>query len=64
MSSFLTELWSTEKSYTVPFKGILLCSFFVKPFDMLPKQKLYQLILKFSILCFIYIQVIFITIVM
>ena len=43
MSSFLIELWSTEKSYTVPSKRISLCSSFVKSFDTLPKQKLYQL---------------------
>ena len=46
MSSFLIELWPTEKSYTVPFKEISLCSSFVKPIAMLPKQKLYQLILS------------------
>ena len=40
MSSFLIELWSTGKSYTVPFKKISFCSSFVKSFDTLPKQKL------------------------
>ena len=29
MSSFLIHLWSIEKSYTVSFKEISLCSFFV-----------------------------------
>ena len=43
MSSFLIELWSTEKSYTVLFKEVLLWSSFVKSFHTLPKQKLYQL---------------------
>ena len=41
MSSFLIELWSTEKSYRVPFTEILLYSSFLKSFDLLPKQKLY-----------------------
>ena len=41
MSSFLIELWPSGKSYTVPFKGISLCSSFVKSFDTHPKQKLY-----------------------
>ena len=45
MSSFLIELWSTEKSYTVLFKKITLCS----SFDTLPKQKLYQLTLYFAL---------------
>ena len=49
MSSFLIELWSTEKSYAVAFKEISLCSSFVKSFDTLPKQKLYQLILYFAL---------------
>ena len=49
MPSFLVELWSTKKSYTVPFKEISLCSFFVKSFDMLPKQKSYQLMLSFAL---------------
>ena len=40
MSSFLIELWSTEKSYTVRFNEISLSSSFVKSFDALPKQKL------------------------
>ena len=43
MSSFLIELWSTEKSYIVPFNEISLCSSFVKSCDILPKQTLYQL---------------------
>ena len=49
MSSFLIELWSTEKSYTVPFKEISLCSPFVKSFDALPKPKLSQLMLSFAL---------------
>ena len=49
MPSFSTELWSTEKSYTVPFKETSLCSSFVKSFDTLPKQKLYQLMLSFAL---------------
>ena len=65
MSSFLIELWSAEKSCTVPFKEISFCSSFVKFFDMLPKEYLYQLILLLaSNLCFIHIQVTLITIVM
>ena len=48
MSSFLTELWSTEKSYTLPFKEISLWSSSVKSFDRLLKQKLYQLVLSFT----------------
>ena len=36
MSSFLTELWSTEKSCTVSFNEIS-----VKSSDMVPKQKSY-----------------------
>ena len=32
ISSFLIELWSTEKSYTVSFKEISLCLSFVKSF--------------------------------
>ena len=48
MSSFLIELWSTQKSYTVPFKEVSSCSSFVKSFDTLPKQKLYQLMLSFA----------------
>ena len=47
MSCFLNQLWSTEKSYTVPFNGISLCSSFVKSFDALPKQNLYQVMLSF-----------------
>ena len=45
ISSFLIELWSTEKSSTLPFKEFSLCS----SFDMLPKQKLYQLMLLFAL---------------
>ena len=41
MSSFLTELWSTEKSCTVSFNETSLCSSFVKSSDMVPKQKSY-----------------------
>ena len=37
MSSFLIELCSTEKSCTVPFKEMSLCSSFVKSCDTLPK---------------------------
>ena len=48
MSSFLIELWSTQKSYTVPFKEVSICSSYVKSFDTLPKQKLYQLMLSFA----------------
>ena len=40
MSSFLIELWSTKKSYTVPFNESSLCSSVVKSFDTLPNQKL------------------------
>ena len=46
MSSFLIELWSPEKSYTVSFNEISLWSSFVKSCDTLPKQKLYQLMLS------------------
>ena len=49
MSSFLIEIWSTEKSYTLPFNEISICSSFVKCFDMLPKHKLYQCMLSFSL---------------
>ena len=49
MSSFLIELWSTEQSDTVPIKDISLCSRFLKPFNILPKQKLYQIMLLFSL---------------
>ena len=45
----LTELWSTEKSYTVPFKETSPCSSFVKSFDSVSKQKLYQLMLSFAL---------------
>ena len=67
MSSCLIELCSPEKSYTVPFKEISLCSSFVKYFDMLPKQKLYQFVLSFAFnlqICFIYIPVTLIAVVM
>ena len=47
MPSFLIELWSIEKSYAVLFKEISFCSSFVKPFNTLPKQNLYQLMLSF-----------------
>ena len=43
MCSFLIELWSTEKSYTVTFNEISLCLSFVKSCDTLPQQKLQQL---------------------
>ena len=49
MPSFLIELWSNEKSCTEPFKGISLCSSFIKSFYMLFKQKLYQLMLFFAL---------------
>ena len=49
MSSFLNELWSTEKLYTALFKEISFCSSFVKIFDILPEQKLYQLMLSFTL---------------
>ena len=49
MSSFLFELWSSEESYTVSIKEIPLCSYFVKSFDMLPKQKLYQFMLLLAL---------------
>ena len=38
MSSFLIELWSTEKSYPLPFKEVSLCSFFVISLEMLAKE--------------------------
>ena len=40
MSSFLIELWSTEKSYTLPFKEISLCSSLIKSCDTVRKQEL------------------------
>ena len=49
MPSFLIELWSNEKSCTEPFKGISLCSSFIKSFYMLFKQKLYQIVLFFAL---------------
>ena len=49
MSFFLVELWSTEKSYIIPFKEICLCSSFVETFDMLSKQILYQLMILFTL---------------
>ena len=49
MSSFLIELRSTEKLYTVPFNEISLCSSFVKFCDTLPKQKLYPFMLSFAL---------------
>ena len=49
MSSFLIELWSTEKSYAIPVKEISLCSSLVKSIDMPPKQKLFQLMLLFAL---------------
>ena len=69
MSPFLSEPLSTEKSCTVPFNEISQCSSFVKSFDTLPKQNLYQnmlviLCFKFVNLCLIYVQVTLITIVM
>ena len=55
MFSFLLEIWSTEVSS--------LCSSFVKSFDTLPKQNV-MLHLKFANLCFIYMQVTLISIIM
>ena len=49
MCSFLIGLWSAEKSCTTPFKEISPCSSFLKCFDTLPKQKLYQLMLIFAL---------------
>ena len=49
MSSFLINIWSTEKSYTVPFNEISLCSSFVKSCETLPKQKLFQLMFSFPL---------------
>ena len=49
MSSFLIEPWSTEKSYTVPFNEVSLCSSFVKSRDLLSRQKLHQLMLSFAL---------------
>ena len=49
MSSFLIEPWSSEKSYTVPFKRILLCSSFVKSFDTLHKTNYTNLSYSFNI---------------
>ena len=69
MPSFLTELWSSEKSYLLPFKEISVCSSSVKSFDTLPKQTLYHLVLSFSLnvqisVLFTYIQVTLIAVVM
>ena len=50
MSSFLTKLWSTETSCTVPVREISLRSSLVKSFDTLPKQKLYQIMLSFALI--------------
>ena len=46
--SHLFVLWSTEKSYKLLFKEISLCLSFVKSFDTLSRQKLYQLMLSFN----------------
>ena len=40
---------SIKKSSAAPFKKISLCLSFAKSFDMLPKQKLYQLMLSFAL---------------
>ena len=56
MSSFLIELWSTEK-LPLPLKEISLCSSFVKSCDMLHKQKLYEL--TFSLASNLQISVLF-----
>ena len=67
MPSFLIDLWSTENWYAISFKEISLCSSFVKSFDALAKQKLYQLMsqlaynLQVSVL---FMQVTLITVVM
>ena len=57
MSSFLTELRSTQKPYPVPFKEISLSSSFVKSFDTLPRHKIiptYVIIsLRFKNICYI-----------
>lgn len=59
MSSSLIELWSAYKSLTKPFKKKSLYSPFVKDFDTLPKQKLYEFFLptKFCI-CFTKVNII------
>ena len=49
MSSVLNELNSAEKPHTVPFKEISLRQSFIKSFDILPKQILYQLMLSISL---------------
>ena len=49
MSSFLIEIWSMEKSYTLSFENISLCLSFVKIFDTLPKPNVYQLMLSFAL---------------
>ena len=68
ISSSLIEVWSAEKSYTIAFKEISICSSFVKSFDKLRKQKLYELILSVTlnlqISVLFYIQVTLITIAM
>ena len=45
MSYFLIELWSIGRSYTVPVNEF--CSSFAKSFEVLLKQKLFQLMLSF-----------------
>ena len=45
----IDEPWSSEKYYTVPFREISLCSSFVKTFDTLPEQKLYQIMLSLAL---------------
>ena len=47
--SFLIEIWSTEKSYSVPFNKISFCLSFVKSCDMLPKQNFYRFIFFFGL---------------
>ena len=49
MPSFSIELSSTEKLCTLPSKEISLFSSILKSFYMLPKQKLYQLMLSFAL---------------
>ena len=47
----VTNVWtmSIKILSAVPFKKVSLCLSFVKSFDMLPKQKLYQLMLSVTL---------------
>ena len=38
MSDLSIELWSTDESYTFPFKDTFLGSVLPKPLDILPRQ--------------------------